>query len=444
VIQLQVASDKSTTMNLTWRYPRIRDEFSFTVIGILKETYNRHIFWSLVADILNCCNLESAYSCDESHSLAVYFACLLCQNGLKQNSELFEALFLEQSGQQSKQINSSSRQKNDSYPDFDSLMDDYAANKSFRFIREKALTIKSKLDSNTTKPANNDAPAPKLRESSHAQTNQRSLSNMNSQEFGLREPKSSLWKLLPKVTANVGDFALEKVKLLKYLHLLNEDLRLCTTLKSLSAKLTYFLYVYSHFLGVNHSRLYSQYYLRICPDVLVKVKQNRFILKMMELAIPDKSSSNPYLPVDDGNLQVYFNEHLQGEIFDIQAILQELFDFHNPSSLVEAKISKLPIFFENTYKIMKIIALISGSTIKGKRYQRVTSLEEPKLPTISSPSMLLPYMSNFFEKCDKERFRKRLISINNQGRAVTGSYKLYDRIFFFMIKSVFNLSTYFQ
>jgi hypothetical protein len=267
------------------------------------------------------------------------------------------------------------------------------------------------------------------------------LSNMNSQEFGLREAKSSLWKLLPKITVNVGDFALEKVKLLKYLHLLNEDLRLCKTRKSLSAKLTYFLYVYSHFLGVNHSRLHSEYYLKICPEILGRVKENRFIIKMMELALPDRSPSNPYLPVDDGNLQVYFNEHLQREIFDIQAILQELFNYHSPSSLVESKISKLPIFFENTYKVMKVVALICGSTIKGKKYRRVTSLEEPKVPNISSPSMLLPFMSKFFEKCDKERFRKRLVSMNGQGHSSQAvSFKMYEQIFFFMIKNNISLN----
>ena len=389
---------------------------------------------------MNCCDLDCAKLCDESHSLAVYFACLLFQNSLKQNADLFEALFIEHSGQQSKQINPSSRKRSDSQPDFDSLMDDYASDKSFRFIRDKALAIKTKLSADTIKPVATEAPLPKLREASHGQNSQRLLPNMNSQEFGLREPKSSLWKLSPKVTVNIGDFALEKVKLLKYLHLLNEDLRLCKTRKSLSAKLSYFLYVYSHFLGVNHSPLYSQYYIKICPEVLVQVKQNRYILKMMEIALPDRSSSNSYIPANDGDLQIYFNEHLQREIFDIQATLQDLFDFSNPSSLVESKISKLPIFFENTYKIMKIIALVSGSTIKGKRYQRVASLEEPKVPTINSPAMFLPFMSKFFEKCDKERFRKRLLSVHSQEQADAGSYKLYDRIFFFMIKNNISLS----
>jgi hypothetical protein len=438
VIELDAVVQGNSRVRSFWRIPTFKDEFSLTLIGILKEVFDRHMFWGVMADLITFCGSEFSHKISESELIISYFACLLCQDNLKQSTEIFEEFLTEHSQHQNKQIHVSPKLNSEANQDLDLLMNEYSSNKTFRFIRDKTLLIKSSIPSEITPGTTKDQKQPKVRSSDH---NVRNFRKSLSSDSISKDPKTILRQLLPRISINIRDFCLSKVKLLKYLHLLNEDMRLCKTRKNINLKLTYFLYVYTHFLGVNHSRLYSQYYLKICPEILISLRNYDLITKLMCLAIPEKQDSTDELQITDQNMNVYFNEHLNKEVFDVISLMSEVFACTNSSHLFESRISRLPIYFQNTYNVMKVISLITGSNFKGKKYQRVVALEEPKVIAMYSNAQLLPFLPRFFEKCDKDLFRQRLLSrASGAGRnSEPASHKLYDKIFFFMIKNNISL-----
>ena len=253
--------------------------------------------------------------------------------------------------------------------------------------------------------------------------------------------KSNHSKIFPYMNVNLLDFNQYKIKFFKFLHLYNEDLRIVNHKKKINKDLTYFLFIYSMFLSEENSDLYVEYYLKSFPEILKDFHSSKILVNLKEIC----SKTDNYYSRDNNNIKIhgnynedeYFNENLNDEIFDIYDFISKFLVNEN-RNLLSRTVQSTPLFFKNTYNIIKMISLILQINFKNKKFDK-NNIDTNDYKKSKKKHVIL--IKEFFDFFNVNKFlekRKRQFQIQNSKRKDI-SYKLFDKIFYFFIKNKIDL-----
>lgn len=253
--------------------------------------------------------------------------------------------------------------------------------------------------------------------------------------------KTNNSKIFPYMNVNLLDFNQYKIKLFKFLHLYNEDLRIVNHKKKINKDLTYFLFIYAMFLSEENSDLYVEYYLKIFPEILKDFHSSKILVNLKQIC----SKTDNYYSKDNIHIKIhgnynedeYFNENLNDDIFDIYDFISKFLVNEN-RNLLSRTVQATPLFFKNTYNIIKMISLILQLSFKNKKFDK-NNIESNDYEKSKKKHIIL--IKEFFDFFNTNKFlekRKRQFQIQNSKRK-DPNYKLFDKIFYFFIKNKIDI-----
>ncbi|KAL4431853.1 hypothetical protein ABPG74_012665 [Tetrahymena malaccensis] len=156
-----------------------------------------------------------------------------------------------------------------------------------------------------------------------------------------------------KIEVNVDKFYEQRIRILRILNLLYQDMKIQTIYKEYRENLAYFLYCYCTYLDFEYSSSYQDYYVREFPQILIRYQTD---VRLQQLQIQFHYQKN--LNWNKGNAaNANYPESLfiEKDVPDIFKWINYLFTSDNQTQKVE---QIMPIMFKNTQKICKIFELM--------------------------------------------------------------------------------------
>ena len=234
-----------------------------------------------------------------------------------------------------------------------------------------------------------------------------------------KEARQSGKSFMPHISVDLNELEFSKWKLFQYLHYLNEDLRLCQHSDNTVEGLTTLLYVMAGFVEEGH----LEYYLKLQPMLITTVNSNEILRYLTQYRDKEHKISVPQAEMQ-----------ADAALFDVFELVKTM--LQGSSARAQAQVSALPVCFENTYNIIKILSIITKVEFKGRKYG--TRLEQQEQPKEAQRHVI--YTPSFNKYFDMQKFiDKRKREFMNRSRLKDNSYKLFDRIFYFFINNKIDM-----
>lgn len=340
---------KSRIVHLDKGMPSITDPFLVTILHIFLSVYDIKIYHTLVRDIImNCLNLNTVYSnpvtFDTEDARRCNFKDSLSDIHLRLATYFSYLLAIDE------ESHSSAEQWNDlSYTVYPTLQETFGPNSDLKKPRspsEEPATFQKAMSGELAWQHLNRASVtdPDLLEAADL------FDEIDFEEVVYTKPpshakESGVKVVLPKVSLTADMFNQFRIKFLKYLHLLYEDLKLNTLMKEFVDKLGMFLYCYSSFLNTSNVANYIEYYARDnyrLPYEFASIEPLQIIGKIVKHRTKQSNLTN-------------FSSTFEVEekLFDLEMLEEEPFDLHKHlTSLMSAKgKKKYPALFDRSYFI---------------------------------------------------------------------------------------------
>lgn len=234
-----------------------------------------------------------------------------------------------------------------------------------------------------------------------------------------KEARHEAQSFMPIITVDLNELELSKLKLFQYLHHLNEDLRLCQHNTDLLEGFTTLLYILAGFVEERH----LEHYLKLQPMLVTHINNNEVLKYLAKFRIKDKKVSASQTDMQS-----------EAAVFDVFEFIKMM--LQGNVGKVQSYLNNLPLFFENTYNIVKMLSIVIKANFKGKKFGTIpTPVEAPK-----TTHRHLLYTSNFEKYFNTQKFiEKRKREFINRCRLKDNNYKLFDRIFYFFINNKIDM-----
>ena len=140
---------------------------------------------------------------------------------------------------------------------------------------------------------------------------------------------------------------------MKYLHLLNEELRLSRTYVDLHQDLTFFLLNFSLLVNETNQEHYIEHYLKLQPRALDRLHSSPILHTLFEVhgACPRPVAVSKTGAPSVRDLSHFFNETLDPDVFDVLDSLALCFE-------KRCGLPKIPPIFDQTHKIFKVLSIL--------------------------------------------------------------------------------------
>lgn len=436
------ATDKNTALSrmvhLDKGMPSINDPFLVSILHVFLSVYDIKIYHTLVRDIIiNCLNLNTVYSnpvtFDTEDASRCNFKDTLGSLHLRLATYFSYLLAFDEDNQ------SSAEQWNDlSYTVYPTLQDTFGPNSDLKKPRspseEPAAFEKSLSGDLAWQHLNRAAIIDSDLLEAGDLFDETDFEELTISKVASPTKESGVKVVMPKVSLTVDMFNQFRIKFLKYLHLLYEDLKLNTLMKDFVDKLGMFLYCYSSFLNAGNVANYVEYYARDnyrLPYEFACLEPLQIIKKIVK----NKAKQNSLT-----NFSSTFE--LEDKLFDLEMLEEEPFDLHKHlTALMSGKpIKKYPVLFERshfTYCIFSKHFKAKGDTHLFKVFKRSYTGSES---LVESALTSIPVNRVYFFRDEKAMMELRSNNLLSRMSLRSKHAKGNDEIYLFMIDNNFRRS----